>query len=169
MTDLRLNHPAHADDPEVPDVPVPPGPEPREPDENKAFGTPVNELESRLLRQRKVLVFGAIDDKVARDVTGRLLALAADAAPIRIAALDMATWRVDVDVDPRHDPLRGSKHRGHARVGDGAVRLTLTVKRPSANFTASCLVRRPHIRSLCPGLSHSAVLKIASTVRSGLT
>ena len=84
MTDLRLNHPAHADDPEVPDVPVPPGPEPREPDENKAFGAPVNELESRLLRQRKVLVFGAIDDKVARDVTGRLLALAADAAPIDV-------------------------------------------------------------------------------------
>jgi hypothetical protein len=70
MTDLRLNYPARADDPDLPDVPVPPGPEPREPGENKALTSPINELESRLLRQRKVLVFGAIDDKVARDVTG---------------------------------------------------------------------------------------------------
>jgi ATP-dependent Clp protease protease subunit len=36
----------------------------------------VNELEHRLLKQRKVLIFGAINDRVARDVTGRLLALA---------------------------------------------------------------------------------------------
>jgi ATP-dependent Clp protease, protease subunit len=70
------------DDPEVPDVPVPPGPEPYEPDENKTLASPINELENRLLRQRKVLVFGAIDDKVARDVTGRLLALARDPQPI---------------------------------------------------------------------------------------
>jgi ATP-dependent Clp protease protease subunit len=84
MTNSRLHTPAWADDPETPDVPVPPGPEPREPDENKALGTPINELESRLLRQRKVLVFGAIDDKVARDVTGRLLALAADREPIDV-------------------------------------------------------------------------------------
>jgi ATP-dependent Clp protease protease subunit len=81
MTDVSLNHPARADDP---DVPVPPGPEPQEPGENKAFTSPINELESRLLRQRKVLVFGAIDDKVARDVTGRLLALAADPEPIDV-------------------------------------------------------------------------------------
>ena len=52
MTDLRLNDPARADDPEVPDVPVPPGPEPREPDENMAVSSPINEVESRLLRQR---------------------------------------------------------------------------------------------------------------------
>src|SRR5579872_3710254 len=84
MTNPRLHPPAWADDPDSPDVPVPPGPEPREPDENKALGTPINELESRLLRQRKVLVFGAIDDKVARDVTGRLLALAADPSPIDV-------------------------------------------------------------------------------------
>ena len=84
MTDFRLNYPARADDPDVPDVPVPPGPEPQEQGENKAFTSPINELESRLLRQRKVLVFGAIDDKVARDVTGRLLALAADPEPIDV-------------------------------------------------------------------------------------
>jgi ATP-dependent Clp protease, protease subunit len=84
MTNLRPNGPARADDPEEPDVPVPLGPEPREPDENKALAPPINELESRLLRQRKVLVFGAIDDKVARDVTGRLLALAVDRKPIDV-------------------------------------------------------------------------------------
>jgi ATP-dependent Clp protease protease subunit len=81
MADLRLNDPARADDP---DVPVPPGPEPQEPGENKALMSPINELESRLLRQRKALVFGAIDDKVARDVTGRPLALAADREPIDV-------------------------------------------------------------------------------------
>ena len=84
MTDLRLNRPTRADDPELPDFPVPPGSEPQEPGENRALTTPINELESRLLRQRKVLVFGAIDDKVARDVTGRLLALAADPGPIDV-------------------------------------------------------------------------------------
>ena len=84
MTDLRPNHLARADDPELPDVPMPTGPEPQEPGENKALTSPINELESRLLRQRKVLVFGAIDDKVARGVTGRLLALAADPEPIDV-------------------------------------------------------------------------------------
>jgi ATP-dependent Clp protease, protease subunit len=59
-----------------PDVPEPIGPEPREPDDNKTLSSPINELESRLFNQRKVLVFGPINDKVARDVTGRLLALA---------------------------------------------------------------------------------------------
>jgi ATP-dependent Clp protease protease subunit len=82
MTDLRRSDPARAGDPEVPDVPVPLGPEPQDPDENKALTPPSNELESRLLRQRKVLVFGAIDDKLARDVTGRLLALATSPQPI---------------------------------------------------------------------------------------
>jgi len=85
MTDLRLSGIARAnDDPETPDVPVPPGPEPHEPDDNKTLGAPINELESRLLRGRKVLIFGAIDDKVARDVTGRLLALARDPQPIDV-------------------------------------------------------------------------------------
>jgi len=84
MTHSRLHYAPRADDPDAPDVPTPPGPEPHEPDENKALGSPINELESRLLRQRKVLIFGAIDDKLARDVTGRLLALAADAEPIDV-------------------------------------------------------------------------------------
>ncbi len=71
--------------PDQPDVPEPMGPEPKEPGDNKTLNSPINELESRLLKQRKVLVFGAINDKVARDVTGRLLALASDSsAPIDV-------------------------------------------------------------------------------------
>ena len=69
------------DDPETPnqpDVPEPLGPEPKEPSDNRTLSSPINELESRLLRQRKVLIFGAINDKVARDVTGRLLALSSE-------------------------------------------------------------------------------------------
>ncbi len=65
-------------DPSTPDVPEPIGPNPAEPGDNRTLSSPINELEQRLLRQRKVLVFGAINDKVARDVTGRLLALAGD-------------------------------------------------------------------------------------------
>ena len=77
-------HRANDDDPETPDVPPPHGPEPHEPDDNKTLGSPINELESRLLRGRKVLIFGAIDDKVARDVSARLLALAATSEPIDV-------------------------------------------------------------------------------------
>jgi ATP-dependent Clp protease, protease subunit len=62
-------------DPASPDVPEPMGPEPREPDDNKTLSSPINELETRLFTERKVLVFGAINDKLARDVSGRLLAL----------------------------------------------------------------------------------------------
>ncbi len=64
--------------PGSPDVPEPMGPEPKEPSDNRTLSSPINELETRLLKQRKVLVFGAINDKVARDVTGRLLALASE-------------------------------------------------------------------------------------------
>jgi ATP-dependent Clp protease protease subunit len=68
----------HLDDDE-PETPGQPDvPEPKEPGDSRALGSPINELESRLLKQRKVLIFGAINDKVARDVTGRLLALSSD-------------------------------------------------------------------------------------------
>ena len=71
--------------PDEPDVPEPRGPEPKEPSDNRTLSSPINELESRLLRQRKVLIFGPINDKVARDVTGRLLALANEGdAPIDV-------------------------------------------------------------------------------------
>lgn len=46
---------------------------------------PASELENRLFKQRKVLIFGEINDRVARAVTGQLLALSgADDAPIDV-------------------------------------------------------------------------------------
>jgi len=79
-----VSFPIRFDD-DDPDVPEPVGPEPREPGDNQTLASPVNELETRLLRQRKILVFGAITDRVARDVTGRLLSLAGESdAPIDI-------------------------------------------------------------------------------------
>jgi len=63
------------DEPQTPDAPGTEPAAPGEPDANKTLSSPVNELELRLLNQRKVLVFGPINEKVARDVTGRLLAL----------------------------------------------------------------------------------------------
>ncbi|HET9147747.1 MAG TPA: ATP-dependent Clp protease proteolytic subunit [Acetobacteraceae bacterium] len=62
----RLNR---GDDPDEPDT------RPAEPKEAETKAAAGNELENRLLRERKVLIFGEINDKVARDVTGRLLAL----------------------------------------------------------------------------------------------
>jgi len=59
--------------------------DPERDDENSKPAAPVNELESRLLKLRKVMIFGQIDDKLARDVSARLLALAGEAAdPIDI-------------------------------------------------------------------------------------
>ncbi len=49
------------DDPEIPE---PVGPEPREPGDNRTLSSPIDELETRLFTQRKVLVFCAITDKV---------------------------------------------------------------------------------------------------------
>jgi ATP-dependent Clp protease protease subunit len=75
--------PSADDEPETPE-PVEPQ-TPGEPDSNKTLSSPINELEQRLLKQRKVLIFGAINDKVARDVTGRLLALSgASSDPIDV-------------------------------------------------------------------------------------
>ncbi len=53
------------DEPEAPDAPA-----------AKSDGNPANELESRLLKGRKVMIFGQINDKLARDVVARLLTLA---------------------------------------------------------------------------------------------
>ena len=68
----------------TPDVPEPMEPERKEPDDNRTLSSPINELESRLLKQRQVLIFGAINDKLARDVAGRLLSLAATPEPIDV-------------------------------------------------------------------------------------
>ena len=66
------------------------GDEPEEPDkpdteERKSAEAPVNELDSRLLKGRKVMMFGQITDKLARDVVARILALADESSkPIHI-------------------------------------------------------------------------------------
>jgi ATP-dependent Clp protease, protease subunit len=55
-----------------------------EADDKKPEG-PVNELESRLFKGRKVMVFGQINDKLARDVVSRILALADESTkPIQV-------------------------------------------------------------------------------------
>jgi hypothetical protein len=109
------------DDPEVPE---PTGPEPREPSDNQTLSSPVNELENRLFGQRKVLVFGAITDKVARDVTGRLLALAgASDKPIDRLRQLARRPRGERRHHPRHDPLRGRRRaRPRHRHGLGGER-----------------------------------------------
>ncbi|MGC9271106.1 ATP-dependent Clp protease proteolytic subunit [Acidiphilium sp.] len=53
----------------------PPETEPKDADKKEAR-TPGGELENRLFKQRKVLIFGEIHDRIARAVTGQLLALA---------------------------------------------------------------------------------------------
>jgi ATP-dependent Clp protease, protease subunit len=65
------------DEPEEPEVP--------ETQEKKPVEALVNELESRLLKGRKVMVFGQITDKLARDVVSRILALVDESAkPIQV-------------------------------------------------------------------------------------
>jgi ATP-dependent Clp protease protease subunit len=60
-------------------------PEMPEPAEKKSADMPVNELESRLLKGRKVMVFGQVTDKLARDVVARILTLADESAkPIHV-------------------------------------------------------------------------------------
>lgn len=58
-------------------------------DEEKPDATkteaPGNELESRLFKGRKVMIFGQVSDKLARDVTSRILALADESSkPIQL-------------------------------------------------------------------------------------
>ena len=53
--------------------------------EKKEPKAPGSELENRLFKQRKVLIFGEINDRAARAVTGQLLALSgAEDAPIDV-------------------------------------------------------------------------------------
>ncbi len=64
-----------------------PSGEPEEPGtgEQKPSEAQLNELESRLFRGRKVMVFGQITDKLARDVVARILALVDESTkPIHI-------------------------------------------------------------------------------------
>jgi ATP-dependent Clp protease, protease subunit len=72
-------YPARFRDPDDDEPEAPQGPEKSQSD------GPMNELESRLLRGRKVMIFGQITDKLARDVVSRILALADESAkPIQI-------------------------------------------------------------------------------------
>ena len=65
------------DEPEESDVP--------ERDEKKPAEPFANELESRLLKGRKVMVFGQINDRLARDVVARILTLVEESSkPIQI-------------------------------------------------------------------------------------
>lgn len=75
------------DDDDQPDIPPEPEdpPAPEKDADKSAPGSPVNELESRLFKGRKVMIFGAINDKLARDVVARILTLAEETAkPIDI-------------------------------------------------------------------------------------
>jgi ATP-dependent Clp protease protease subunit len=59
--------------------------EPEAPDDKKSADGVVNELESRLFKGRKVMVFGQITQPLARDVVARILALVDESAePIQI-------------------------------------------------------------------------------------
>ena len=49
-----------------------------EPKKAPTHTSPVNELEMKLLTQRRVLVFGEVNDRLARDVVARLLFLASE-------------------------------------------------------------------------------------------
>jgi ATP-dependent Clp protease protease subunit len=61
------------DEPDDPDAPDMPDAEEKKPAEGAG-----NELESRLLKARTVMIFGEINDKLARDVVARFLMLAAE-------------------------------------------------------------------------------------------
>ena len=75
---MRHHPPAFRDEePEEPDKP--------DTEERKPAEAPGNELESRLLKGRKVMMFGQITDKLARDVVARILALTDESSkPIQI-------------------------------------------------------------------------------------
>lgn len=73
-----MRYPITFDDPDEPD-------EPEVQEAKKPGQGVVNELESRLLKSRKVMIFGEINDRLARDVTARILTLAEESAsPIQI-------------------------------------------------------------------------------------
>jgi ATP-dependent Clp protease protease subunit len=56
-----------------------------ETEERKSADAPINELETRLLKGRKIMLFGPITDRLARDVVARILALADESSkPIQI-------------------------------------------------------------------------------------
>ena len=81
MADITRNRIVAEDDDDAPE----PTPEQVEKLADAAEKALSGGLEARLFKQRKVLIFGEINDKIARAVTAQLLALAgADDAPIDV-------------------------------------------------------------------------------------
>ncbi|MGL4686580.1 MAG: ATP-dependent Clp protease proteolytic subunit [Commensalibacter sp.] len=72
-------------DEEDPDDPSTPGEKPNKEDKKKGTEPSGGELEKRLFKERKILIFGEVNDVMAKEITGKLLALAYDStAPIDI-------------------------------------------------------------------------------------
>lgn len=70
LTRSKLEHSAH-ENPEPPEEPD----EADDTEKSKKSNTLPEAIDNKLFKQRKVLIFGGIDDKIAREVTARLLAL----------------------------------------------------------------------------------------------
>ena len=82
---------------------------------------PVNELESRLLKLRKVMIFGEIHDRLARDVSSRLLALAGESDEPIDVFINSPGGHVESG-DTIHDMIRFVRHSVPVRViGTGWV------------------------------------------------
>ena len=122
--DARLRqHPSILRDPdETPENPDAPDNGDRKPTEGL-----VNELESRLFKARKVMVFGQITDKLARDVVSRVLAL------------------VDESAKPTAKSIILKRHCAKKTLPNLAV----------AGYRPSCPGhRRPHRRGVQPSVLH---------------
>lgn len=106
---------------EDPDGPEQPPEQPGQPKETEAKPAAGNELENRLFRDRKVLIFGEINDKVARDVSGRLLTLSsASSDPIDVY-VNSPGGHVESG-DTIHDMIRFVDHSAPVRIiGTGWV------------------------------------------------
>jgi ATP-dependent Clp protease protease subunit len=106
------------EDPNGPDQPEHPPEAPKDAEAKPAAG---NELENRLFRDRKVLIFGEINDKVARDVSGRLLTLSsASNDPIDVY-VNSPGGHVESG-DTIHDMIRFVDHSAPVRlIGTGWV------------------------------------------------
>jgi ATP-dependent Clp protease protease subunit len=104
------------DDPDAPEHP-PEAP----PKEAEAKPAASNELENRLFRDRKVLIFGEINDKIAREVAARLLTLSsASNAPIDVY-VNSPGGHVESG-DTIHDMIRFVDHSAPVRlIGTGWV------------------------------------------------
>ena len=109
-----------------------------------------NELESRLFKGRKVMVFGQITDKLARDVVARILALVDEfAKPIQIYVNSPGGHVESGELDPRHHQVcafqRADLHDRY-RLGGLARRARRCGRRAGSAFAcrtrASCCINR---------------------------